>query len=113
MCPDGTEGDLLILAVYFVQKTFVCKSAVIGMVVCDSVIGLGNDLCEGFYCENNFVDSKITHEVYVHKIANMITKCGTAPNALACKEAGHLWNEPRLCRDNLIDQNAISRKNVF
>ncbi len=48
MCPDSTEGDLLILAVYFVQKTFVCKSAVIGMVVFDSAIGLGHDFLEGF-----------------------------------------------------------------
>jgi hypothetical protein len=49
MCPDGTEGDLSILVVYFAQKAFVCKSTIIGMVVFGSVIGLGHDFLEGFY----------------------------------------------------------------
>ncbi len=81
----------------------MCKSAAIGMVVFDSAIGLGHDFLKGFYRKNCFVNSKIMHELYVHKNANMISKCGTAPTALACKEARHLWNESRLCRDNLIN----------
>ena len=96
MGADGAKSYLLGLTIDFIEETFVGECAVIGMVVLDGAIGLGHDLLEGLYGQNRLVHREIPHEVDVDEITDMITKCGTSPNAATCEETGHLRDEPWL-----------------
>ena len=44
----------------------------------------------------------------VDEIADMVTECCDAPDATTCEEAGHLRNQAWLCRNNLVNGNAVA-----
>ena len=45
----------------------------------------------------------------VDEIADMVTECCDTPDATTCEEAGHLRNQAWLCRNNLVNGNAVAR----
>ena len=49
----------------------------------------------------------------VDEINDMITECCDAPDATTCKKAGHLWNQAWLCRNNLVNRNAVARLDLI
>ena len=79
------------------------KRTIISMIVLHGAICLGHDLFRGLDGQNRLVHCVILHQIDADEIADMITKCGTSPNAATSEEARHLWNKPWLNRDNLID----------
>ena len=79
------------------------KRTVISMIVLYGAICLGHDLFKSLDGQNRLVHCVILHQIDADEIADMITKCGTSPNAATSEEARHLWNKPWLNRDNLID----------
>ena len=103
MSANGAKSNLLGLSVDLVKKTFMSKCTVISMIVLYGVICLGHDLFKSLDGQNRLVHCVISHQMDVDEIADMITKCGTSPNAATSEGARHLWNEPWLSRDNLID----------
>ena len=103
MSTNGAKGNLPVLAIDLVKETFVSKCTVISVIVLDSTICLCHDLFKGLDRQIRLVDCVVSHEMDVHKIANMVTESGTSPNAATSEEARHLRNKPWLSRDYLID----------
>ncbi len=86
---------------------------VIGMIMLDKALCLGQNLFKCVHGKNGFIHCKIAHEMNIHIIADMITKGGTAPDLLACEETRHPGNEAGLCQDHLIHQDTITRFNML
>ena len=93
---NATKCDPLIMVVDILEKPIIREFAIVCMVVLDNTICLSNELLISSLGKKSLVQSKISHEMNVHKITNVITKRCTAPDTITCEKASHLGNEPRL-----------------
>jgi hypothetical protein len=110
---NRAESYLLILAIDLIKESLVHERAVIGMIVLDKTLCLGQHLFKCIHDKNGFIHREIPHEVHIHIITDVITKGGTAPDLPACNETRHLRNEAGLCQDHLIHRDAITWFNML
>ena len=84
MSANGTEGYLLLLSIDLIQETLVSKGTIIGVIVLDGVVSLRHHLLKSLHCKDSLIDSKISHQMNVDEIADVVTEGSTSPNLPAC-----------------------------
>ncbi len=91
MSANCAKSYFLILAVDFVEETFMSECAIIGVIVLDGAIGLRHDFFEGLNRQERFVHRIVAHQMNINIVTDVIAKGGTTPNAATCEETRHLW----------------------
>jgi hypothetical protein len=84
MHTNSTKCYFLILSLDLIQKSPMSKSAVVSMVMLHNAIHLRQNLFESFNCKNHLVGGKISHEMIIDKITDMITERCASLNAMIC-----------------------------
>ena len=108
----ATESNGLALVRDVLVKTFIGEAAVVSMVVLGRPPGLCKDLLISSLCQQSFFKGKVSHQMYIDKIADMVAKICRTPNPVARWEACHLRNQAGLGRDDLIDRSAVTWLNL-
>ena len=87
---NPAKCNLLIFAVDGLDETIVSKPAVVGVVMFDFSSGL----CHGFlhcsFCKQCLWERKISHEVDVDEVTDVVYECCYSPESLISEETRHL-----------------------
>jgi hypothetical protein len=81
MCTNCAKCYLLILPVDLIQKALMCKRTIICVGMLYNAICLRQNLLKGFSCKNCLINGKVSHEMNIDKITNVITECHASPNS--------------------------------